>query len=140
MISDRSARSLDSPSPPANVNVIAIGCAARARMSPSGQTRLDRADGRSCHVRCAAHCAAARSSLSTTRATIIKSVSGDGLCSAFASSHGARMRQPGLGIRKFLMYSAASCSVTSGFLLGKLIGSEGRKNYAATRNMAEIRR
>jgi hypothetical protein len=39
MISDRSARSLDAPSPPANVNVIAIGCAARARMSPSGQTR-----------------------------------------------------------------------------------------------------
>jgi hypothetical protein len=50
MISDRSARSLDSPSPPANVNVIAIGCAARARMSPSGQTRPGRADGRFGHV------------------------------------------------------------------------------------------
>src|SRR5258706_819489 len=37
------------------------------------------------------HAAAARSSLSVPRATIVKSASGNGRCNALASSHGARI-------------------------------------------------
>jgi hypothetical protein len=64
-----------------------------SRCPKRGKSRPGRTDSRSGHVRYAAHHAAARSSLSIPRATIIKSVSGKGRCSALASSHGARMRQ-----------------------------------------------
>jgi hypothetical protein len=40
------------------------------------------------------HAAAARSSLSAPRMTILSASSGSGRCNAFASSHGARIQTP----------------------------------------------
>ena len=56
-------------------------CPCRVRNAHAKRTLVSRSD----------HAAAARSSLSVPRATILRASSGNGRCNALASSHGARI-------------------------------------------------